>query len=197
MENNYNRLVENLGKLKRNETQMTKEQKEQYKKPLLKLRKEIADDATEIMKSFVTMGMRLGEDTDPEDWKKVIRDAERLVDEWDKQGGIKNASKVLFSTYDIDAFLTALCPIHCTVWFKAYGTYWLKHIRETGEQEYPYYNDILDMHWWKEANEWAKTKIEGGKRVTDYHGGVTIMLPPTRELLDAEYKREMESYEGR
>ena len=53
------------------------------------------------------------------------------------------------------------------------------------------------MHWWKEANEWAKTKIEDGKRVMDYFGGVTIMLPPTKILLDEEYKREMERYERR
>ena len=167
MEDYYNRLAENLGKLKRNETQMTERQKEQYKKPLLKLKKEIATDATEAMREFITMGMRLGEDADSENWKSVIREVNRLLDEWIDKGCLKEVSKVLFKTYDLDAFLTALCPIHTTVWFKAYGTYWLKHIKETGEQEYPYYNDILDMHWWKEANEWAKTKIEDGKRVTD------------------------------
>ena len=192
MENYYDRLVENLGKLKRNETQMTKEQKEQYKKPLQKLKQEIADDATDAMKSFITGGMRLGEDADSEDWKSVIRETEKLLDEWESEGNLKEVSKVLFTTYDLDAFFTALCPIHTTVWFKAYGTYWLQHIKETGEQEYPYYNDILDMHWWKEANEWAKTKTENGKRVTDYFGGVTIMLPPTKALLDEEYEKEME-----
>ena len=191
MEDYYNRLVENLGKLKRNETQMTAEQKEQYKKPLLKLKKEIAADATEAMKEFITMGMRLGEDPDSETWKSVIRETNRLLDDWIDRGKLKEVSKVLFSTYDIDAFFTALCPIHTTIWFKAYGEYWLTHIKETGEQEYPYYNDILDMWWRKEANEWAKTKIEDGKRVTDYFGGVTIMLPPTKALLDEEYEKEM------
>ena len=193
MASQYERLVENLGKLKRNETQMTKEQKEQYKKPLLKLKQEIADDATEVMKSFVTGGMRLAKgDKDSDEWRNVIKATERLFNEWGEQGKLKEASKILFTTYDLDKFLEALCPIHSTVWHLAYGGYWLKHITETGEQEYPYYNDILDMYWWKEHHEWAATKIENGKRVTDYYGGVTIMLPPTKELIDAEYKAEME-----
>lgn len=193
MASQYERLVENLGKLKRNETQMTKEQKEQYKKPLLKLKQEIADDATEVMKSFVTLGMRLAKgDKGSEDWRNVIKATERLFNEWAEQGKLKEASKILFTTYDIDKFLEALCPIHSTVWHLAYGGHWLKHITETGEQEYTYYNDILDMYWWKEHHEWAATKIENGKRVTDYYGGVTIMLPPTKELIDAEYKAEME-----
>lgn len=201
MENQYQRCVENLGKLRLNMEQMTDEQKVQYKKPLQKLKEEIAKDATEIMKSFITMGMRVGvgvgEDTDSDIWKNVIRATEKLMDEWQSQGKLKEASKILFTTYDLNKFLEALCQIHTTVWVKAYGAYWLKHITETGEEEYPYYNDILDMHWWKEANEWAKTKIEDGKRVMDYFGGVTIMLPPTKILLDEEYKREMERYERR
>ena len=193
MASQYEILVENLGKLKRNETQMTKEQREQYKKPLLKLKQEIADDATEVMKSFVTLGMRLANgDKGSEDWRNVIKATERLFNEWAEQGKLKEASKILFTTYDLDKFIEALCPIHSTVWHLAYGGYWLKHITETGEQEYPYYNDILDMYWWKEHHEWAATKIENGKRVTDYYGGVTIMLPPTKELIDEEYKAEME-----
>lgn len=193
MASQYERLVENLGKLKRNETQMTKEQREQYKKPLLKLKQEIADDATEVMKSFVTLGMRLANgDKGSEDWRNVIKATERIFNEWAEQGKLKEASKILFTTYDLDKFLEALFPIRSTVWHLAYGGYWLKHITETGEQEYPYYNDILDMYWWKEHHEWAATKIENGKRVTDYYGGVTIMLPPTKELIDAEYKAEME-----
>lgn len=197
MDDYYSRLVENLGKLQRNESQMTEEQKVKYKKPLMKLKNEIADDATRAAREFVLMGMNHADDTDSPEWEKVISETQRLIDEWKSQGGIKKASKILFDTYDLDAFFTALCPIHTTIWFKAYGGYWLKHISETGEKEYPYYNDLLDMHWWEECNEWAKTKIDGGKRVTDYFGGVTIMLPPTQERIDREYKREMESYEGR
>nr|DAS03444.1 MAG TPA: hypothetical protein [Caudoviricetes sp.] len=194
----YERLMENLGKLQRNESQMTEEQKKQYAAPLKKLKNQISEDATEAMKQFITMGMRITkEDKNSEDWKDVIRATEKLMDEWQSQGKLKEASKILFTTYDLNKFLEALCQIHTTVWVKAYGAYWLKHITETGEEEYPYYNDILDMHWWKEANEWAKTKIEDGKRVMDYFGGVTIMLPPTKILLDEEYKREMERYERR
>ena len=167
MEDYYNRPVENLGKLKRNETQMTAEQKEQYKKPLLKLRKEIAADATEAMKEFITMGMRLGEDPDSETWKSVIRETNRLLDDWINRGKLKEVSKVLFSTYDLDAFFTALCPIHTTIWFKAYGEYWLKHCTKQEDPEYPYHNDIIDMDWWAEHHEWALLRRSNNHAPTD------------------------------
>lgn len=188
----YDRLTENLGKLKRNEEQMTEEQRIQYKKPLQKLKEQIAKDATEAMKQFITMGMRLAkEDKDPEDWKNVIRETDKLIEQWAKEGGAKNASKILFKTYDLEKFFESLCDIHSAVFHLAYGPYWVKHIKPTGEQEYPYYNEIIEMYWWKECHEWAATKIEDGKRVTDYHGGVTIMLPPTWEEIQAEHEQEM------
>ncbi len=191
MEDYYKRLTENLGKLKRNEEQMTPEQKVQYKKPLQKLKREIADDATKAMKDFVFMGMRTAKDYKPEEGDQIFEIAERLVKDYEQSGGIKKASKILFKTYDLDQFFLALCDIHSAVFHLAYGKYWIKHIKPTGEDEYPYYNDIIDMYWWKEHHEWAVTKIEDGKRVTDYQGGVTIMLPPTWEEIKAEHEKEL------
>lgn len=188
----YERLTENLGKLQRNESQMTEEQKKQYAAPLKKLKNQIAEDATEAMKQFITMGMRIAkEDKNPEDWKNVIRATEKLIEEYEKSGGIKKASKILFTTYSLDKFFEALCDIHSAVFHLAYGGYWIKHITPTGEKEYPFYNDIIEMYWWAEHHEWAATKIEDGKRVTDYYGGVTIMLPPTWEEIKAEHDKEV------
>ena len=59
MDNFYDRLVENLGKLRRNEEKMTPQQKEQYKRPLQKLRRDIAQDATTMMKDFLCGGCRI------------------------------------------------------------------------------------------------------------------------------------------
>ena len=192
----YERLTENLGKLQRNESQMTEEQKKQYAAPLKKLKNQICQDATEAMKQFVTMGIRiLKEDEDSEEWKNVIRAIEKISDAHAEAGTVKKASKILFETYDLDKFFESLCGFHTDVWYKAYGPYWLKHCKPQDDPEYPYHNDIIDMDWWAEHNEWAKTKIENGKRATDYFGGVTIMIPPTKELLDKAYEEEREQVE--
>lgn len=189
----YQRLTENLGKLQRNESQMTEEQKKQYAAPLKKLKEQIAQDTTEAMKAFVTMGMRLAKDDEgSEDLEQVYKEVDRISQEHTAAGTIKKASRILFTTYNLDKFFESLCMMHYDIWYKAYGPYWLKHCTKQEDPEYPYHNDIIDMDWWAEHHEWAKTKIENGKRVTDYYGGVTIMIPPTQELLDKEYAAEKE-----
>ena len=189
----YERFKENLGKLQRNESQMTAEQKVKYKKPLLKLKHEIADDATEVMRNFLVSGIRLAdEDRDSEDWKAVIRKSESFIDEWSKSGRMKEVSKVLFTTFDIDEFTLALLPLYYKIWYEAYGPYWLKHCLPTFEDEFTFSNDIIGMEWWEENQEWAAVKIEGKKKVCDYQRGVRIMLPPTDELLQEAYQKDLE-----
>lgn len=188
----YTNLKENLGLLQRNMSQMTEEQKQKYKTALRKLKEQIAKDAEEVAKEFILMGCRFLT-ADFKDWEKgFIESVNKILEE--EHGAKKEASRVLFKTYDIDKFLTTLCRIHYRIWYEAYAPYWLNHTSPNPmSSEYPYHNDIIDMDWWAEHNEWAKTKVEDGKMVTDYQGGVTIMIPPTEELikqtLDEELKR--------
>ena len=190
----YERFKNNLGKLKRNEEQMTEEQKKKYAAPLKKLKSEIAADASELMKDFLVSGCRLlTRDKDTADWKGFIRATDKITEEWISQGGNREVAKVLWKIYDIDAFFTSLLPLHYKIWYEAYGPYWLAHCTPTFEDEYTFTNDIIEMEWWAKHNEWAAVKMEDGKKVTDYEKGVTIMLPPTQELLEKRYKEDLEA----
>lgn len=190
----YDRVTENLGKLQRNETQMTEEQKKKYAAPIAKLKKEIAADATELMHQFIMSGCRMVDrDKETADWKAMIRKVEEIMKNFRESGESKKVSKVLFTTYSLDKFFEALLPVHNKVWYEAYGPYWLTHCTPTFEDEFTFTNDIIGMEWWDQHNEWAAVKIVDGKKECDYQKGVTIMLPPTRELLDGAYQKDMEA----
>ena len=191
MDEYYERLAENLGKLQRNESQMTEEQKKQYAAPLKKLKDQIREDAVEVANTFPVSGIRLKE-VDSKDCKNMVKQVQKIFEEHSNKGTFKKAGKKLFETFSILEFLNALCVLRTDIWYQAYGPYWIKHCTMQDDPEYPFHNDIIDMDWWAEHNEWAKTKIENGKRVTDYFGGVTVMMPPTKEQLDKEYSQELE-----
>ena len=57
MANIFTEIEEKLGKLRRNEEQMSEEQKKQFEKQLKALKIKIAKDATEICKSFILSGV--------------------------------------------------------------------------------------------------------------------------------------------
>jgi hypothetical protein len=183
------RLENGVKKLRSNETQMTAQQKRQYEKPLHKLRMQIKTDAEEVAKDFLLMGCRIGTEYGNAE-KELTQRVQAELNAGQKH--INEAFKKLLTHYDINQFITDLCPVHTAVWYKAYGPYWLEHCSENPmSDEFPYHNDLIDMDWWAEAREWAKTKMEDGKLVVDYRGGVTIMLPPTKELLQQDFKEEL------
>lgn len=181
-------LVKNIEKLRSNETQMNEKQKKQYAKALAKLRGKIKDDAVKFAIEFVIAGCIFAEDAenDPGDREAAICMMRKIID--DSRHGIGEAVKGLFENYKFDDMLLRLLPLRSRIWHEAYGPYWLAHCRPTAEEEYTFTNDLIGMEWWESSNEWAATKIEAGKKVTDYQRGVTIMLPPTKELLDQAYE---------
>lgn len=191
MQNAFDRITENLGKLRRNEEKMTPEQKIQYKNQLRRLRQKITEDALSMMWTFITGDLPLAkDDKDPEDWRSVIRNMEKIVDMWTEEGGAMEAVEILLKTYDTDRFLDALCPVYDEVIAGAYGDYWLKHTRKTGDAEFPYYNDIIRMYWWNASFCWVELKEEDGRKVVDHEAGFKLMLPPTRELIDDMHWRK-------
>ena len=178
MDNFYDRLVENLGKLRRNEEKMTPQQKEQYKRPLQKLRRDIAQDATTMMKDFLCGGCRILKE-DQKGIEAFTKKVKEIMEE-DGEGAAKEASRVIFSTYSVDKFLEALLPIHYRILYEAYAPVWLSHCRKREEPGYPYRNDIIQMDWEEKSGVWVdREKVS-----------FMQMLPPTKELMEKQYAEE-------
>jgi len=190
----YKRALENLGKYQRNISQMTEAEKVRYKAPLMKLKKTIADDINVFQMDFMLSGCRFApRETDTGDWKGCIRRFTKIYEEYADSGEWSRPfNKVLMKTFSIDKYLESLLPMHYRFWYEGYGPYWLEHCSPTFEKEFTFQNDIIGMEWWEEYNEWAEVKIENGKKTVDYYGGVTIMLPPTQDLLEKAYKEDLE-----
>lgn len=175
MENYYSRMVENLGKLRRNEENMTPEQRKKYEKPLKRLKTLIANDATNAMHDFLIGGVQILKE-DREGMEMFSKTLEKILAE-DAEAVSKEAGRVLFTTYDVEKFLEAMIPLRNRIWYEAYGPVWLSHCRETGDPAYPYRNDIINMDWDAASNVWFDREEKSW----------TLMLPPTKQLLRKEY----------
>lgn len=173
---------ENLGKLRRNETQMSPEQKKMYAKNLQAFKKRICKDASDILSSYLTSGMRFIK-TDDGGIDLVGRLLERIRDEEVKNHIGKKLGSVLLRTYSLDAFLESAVPLHNRCWYEAYGVYWVARCKMDPEEK-TYYNPIIDMYWHEEYGLW----------VSKDGCSFTIMLPPTEELLKKAYEEEKERY---
>ena len=191
MANIFTEIEEKLGKLRRNEEQMSEEQKKQFEKQLKALKIKIAKDATEICRGFILSGILIlkGDESDG-----VIERINMILAEEKAKGAFKEASRILFTTYDVDKFLEALCPVHDRVFYEGYAPYWIDHCdvyneegRQTlGEGVFSAWNRIIGMGWIEEHNIWkAKGKDEW-----------RIMLPPTEELIRREYEARRKEYAG-
>ncbi len=191
MGNIFTEMDEMLGKLRRNEEQMTEAQKKQYAVQLLALKKKISKSATEICRSFLLCGIRiLKEDENNE----AIERINMILAEEIARGALKEASRILFSTYNVDKFLEALCPVHDRVFYEGYAPYWIEHCdvyNEEGKQthgggEFSAWNHIIDMGWIEEYGVWKKKDEMCWM----------IMLPPTMELIQKEYEEAKKRYAG-
>lgn len=183
----FQKTQEKLDKLRRNETQMTPEQKIAWKKNLQAFRNQIIAEANEIMAAFVFGDLKvLIEDDGAAD--QILARAKKLVetDWWKRQKD--HAKDVLFRTYSLNEFLDAICRMHTEVWYKAYGPYWVSKTRKdaSGEMTNPVVDAIWDekFYWNAEHGQW-----EGKEKMT-----WTIMLPPTMELLKKSYEEEVQMY---
>lgn len=191
MGNIFTEMDEMLGKLRRNEEQMTEAQKKQYAVQLLALKKKISKSATEICRSFLLCGIRiLKEDENNE----AIERINMILAEEIARGALKEVSRILFSTYNVDKFLEALCPVHDRVFYEGYAPYWIEHCdvyNEEGKQthgggEFSAWNHIIDMGWIEEYGVWKKKDEMCWM----------IMLPPTMELIQKEYEEAKKRYAG-
>ena len=163
MENTYQEFTEKLGKLQRNETQMTERQRVIYADQLKALKKKVAGLATEIASEFILGSVRLLKSDTEKTKSECIDRVKAAIDREVEAGTMKKASRVLFTTYSIEKFLEALLPIHYRVWYEGYAPYWCQHCRPykgTGMSGRPltYWNDLIGMGWNSEYSLWEKEK---------------------------------------
>jgi len=182
---------EKLDRLRRNEEQMTPEQRKQYAKNLQNFKKQIAEECTEILRAFLLDGLQVlkGDEGGADAIKRRIA---MITEKQSWKDRMLDARDILFRTYSLDEFLTAVCPMHDEIWYMAYGPYWVSKTQvdpETGEITNPVVDAIWGekFYWNAEHNQW-----EGKEKLT-----WTIMLPPTQELLEKAYREEVERYEQR
>ena len=189
MENIFTKINEKLGKLRRNETQMTDEQRIEFAGRLRALKIKIAEDARKICRSYLISGITLLKE-DAKEVKEAISRIEMIMAEENARGTFKKASRILFSTYSVDKFLDSLCQVHDRIECEGYGPYWAKHCRpcEGGDsdEKFSFWNDIIEMGW---VEEWQCWKKKG-------EPCVTTMLPPTMELILEEYEDRRRHYAG-
>ena len=183
VENIFTEIKGMLGKLRRNEEQMTEAQKKQYAVQLMALKKKIAKSATEICRGFLLCGVRILKGDED---NGVVERINMILAEEIARGALKKASRILFSTYDVDKFLEALCPIHDRVFYEGYGPYWVEHCTVCNEGEFPAWNDIIEMGWIAKHSIWKKKDEMCW----------TVMLPPTLELIQKEYEEVKKRYDG-
>jgi hypothetical protein len=177
-------LAEKLGKLRRNELQMTAEQKIQFKEQIRAFKFKIQNLASEILKSFCLDGLRIlpGDEAGV---NSVIRSVEQIIGEERKKGTFRALGDILLKTADPDAFLEAAYPLRYRVWFEGYGPYWLAQCHYIADRQ-TYYNPILQMWWHPDEGLWA----------TENGAAWTMAFPPTPELLRRRHQEELAAYEA-
>ena len=177
------RYKENKDKLHRNITQMTDEQKMKYHAPLQKLRSKVRDDLrwaanTLILSPFKILDADAGSDAE----RRFVEEAVEILNKNSKF--IRDEIYKHTNANDIFELYEDLLPIRTLVNRKAYIPYFMSRTRVTDDPDFPVYSEVLDMWWWEEVGEWAHTKIEDGKRVVDYQGGITL-FPDISEVRNA------------
>ena len=143
-------------------------------------------DVNELIKDYLLSAMPILEKEADGPVAKAVIDSIRVIFDA-HMPEIKQAAKEYAVSEDLETLAISLLPIRTQIWYEAYGPYWLSHCKPVtdhdSETEFTYYNDLIDMYWawkwqeWKKKDEWC----------------VTIMLPPTKGLLQHQYYSEMES----
>ena len=188
--NIFDEIEEKLGKLRRNEEQMTSQQRVQYAAALQNLKSKIMVPVNKVADDFLLGSVHiLAADAETEG-KAVREKAQKFIEEAKSDGVFKDAEAALFSEYKIDAYLERIVPVHNRIWHKAFGPYWAKHTIWDEERK-TYRNEVCDAIWGHEFF-WVD---EHRQWESDNPVSCTIMLPPTMELINKAYEEEVKSYE--
>ena len=183
--NEHKRLRELVGRLKRNETRMTPEQKIEYAAELTKLKKLITSLALKSGRDFLFSGILLGDDG-----KYVTEQIRAGLGANEIADTERAALTVLFECYDCQKFFDTLLPLALKIYYLGYGQYWVRHCKPVKDaddlSEFSYYNSLINMFWVEEEKSW-KTK---GKREW------AEMLPPTMDAIRETYQNHLAELKG-
>jgi hypothetical protein len=176
---------EKLARLRRNMEKTTPEERRtKYASAFKNFKKDVAHDASEILRTFCLGNMLLDPayKTDPNAKKEVddlIDRINAIVAEEKAAGELKRLSDVLFQTYSLDKFLDAAAErLYKRVYYEGYGPYWVSHCRRI-EERHSYWNPLIQMYWKEEYMIWI---AEDGLSFTS-------RLPPTmKQIREEEWK---------
>lgn len=135
---------------------------------------------------YLANGERLGKvltKKDTEAWLRSNMPKESyfqkaIIDEEKAAGTFREIARAVFEEYDADKALDiAAEKLHPRIWLEAYPEYWLKHC--IIENDRPIWNDLIQMRWNSDLQIWESR--DGTS--------VTIMLPPTAELIEREREK--------
>lgn len=184
----YSETAEKLGKLRRNEEQMSDEQRLRYASVLKKYRREIIAGAEQILKHFWFSALIVEKDSRSE---ALCGDIQKIVNGEAAKGEMKRLKDILFQTYSLDEFLSAACRVDCKIRYEAYAPYWTCRCKKKPLPDgiawigmeasgAAWYNGMIDMYWHDDYGIWVAEKEAAWR----------IGLPPTRELCELEYEKE-------
>ena len=132
---NYEKLSQMVARLKRNDEQMTMAQKKQYAKQMASFRMKIGKLAISVAEEFLLTGVRILKEDDPVLVYKAEERLSKIIKDEVVKGTLRNAIKILLSTYSMDRFMIALCPAQCRVFYIGYGPYWAAHCHRVDQDD--------------------------------------------------------------
>ncbi len=183
----YQKTAEKLGKLGRNEAQMSEVQFVQYEEVLKKCRKEILAGVKQIFCTFCTPKLTVLKSDLPSASDEIRENVRRIVTDEQTKEEIKRLKSTLFQTYSLECVLDTAGFLSSRILYEAYAPYWVSKCTKVkaplgtermGVSGEVWYNPMINMYWNEKCRLWVSAKETAWR----------IELPPTRELCMAEYK---------
>ncbi|MFR5517274.1 MAG: hypothetical protein ACLTIW_09770 [Blautia sp.] len=178
MEFSWGDYLGDIKKLRKNKENVPIEiLKTKYAEPYNELLEKIRRETEKILFQFIFGGILMRKD-EPEERDAFLRKAQAIIDEEKAAGTFREIARAVFEEYDADKALDiAAEKLHPRIWLEAYPEYWLKHC--IIENDRPIWNDLIQMRWNSDLQIWESR--DGTS--------VTIMLPPTAELIEREREK--------
>lgn len=185
----YQKTAEKLGKLGRNEAQMSEVQFVQYEEVLKKCRKEILAGVKQIFCTFCTPKLTVLKSDLPFASDEIRESVRKIATDAQTKEEIKRLKSTLFQTYSLECVLDTAGSLENRILYEAYAPYWVSKCVKTeapsgakrmGVFGEAWYSLILDMYWNEKCCLWVSAKETAWR----------IDLPPTKELCMAEYEEK-------
>lgn len=168
-------------KRKNDEILSEEDKKGKYRKAYDGLVKQIKDTALSVSINFLMSGYHFAPEDD-EEHQKMNNDVIKLIRSEPYFGIIQNAIKTVAQTYNINDGLCKLIPIYNKIVYEIYKPYWLSKCVPCNVPGYSHFNTIVGM--------WYDTKSKVWSSETEGRVSIGLFLPPTEEMIVAEYLKE-------